>query len=95
MYMGSLTALQEFETEYSLPIPPSVKDRRYVHVVGMIIDNRNGFVQNAVHLYPEGEIPQAIRTVTDHEQSVIRYYDLLGHRVSKPAAGQIVIKYAR
>lgn len=95
MYMGSLTAFQEFETEYSLPIPPSVKDRRYVHVVGIIIDNRNGFVQNAVHLYPEGEIPQAIRTVTDQEQSVIRYYDLQGHRVSKPAAGQIVIKSAR
>lgn len=96
LYMGSLTGLEEFSTEYSLPIPPTVKDRRYVHVVGLIIDNRNGFVQNSSHRYPEGEIPQAIRNVEgDKQAKEVRFFDLQGRLVEKPAPGQIVIKAAK
>lgn len=94
MYQGSIVGFEEFSTEYSLPIPPAVKDRHNVHVVGIIIDNSTGFIQNAAHLFPEGEIPQAIRKV-GAETSETRYYDLQGRPVAKPAAGQFVIKSAK
>lgn len=91
MHEGSIVGFEEFTTQYSLPIPPAVKDRRYVHVVGIIIDSNTGFIQNAAHLFPEGEIPQAIRHIGS-ESSVTRYFDLQGRPVAKPVPGQFVIK---
>ena len=91
---GRVNAGQEYSVEYSLPIPPAVINPRQLHVVGIVIDHRTGFIQNAARLWPEGELPQAIQTVCA-ETATRHYYDLQGRPVAHPAAGQLLISSDR
>ena len=90
-----MTAMQEYTFDYSLPLPPTVLDKRQLHVVGIVIDTRTGFIQNGMNVWPEGEIPAAIEQIdADRPLSTapLRLYDLGGRLLTKPAARQLFIR---
>lgn len=95
LYEGDMAAMQEYTFDYTLMIPPTVLDRRQLHVVGIVIDAKTGFIQNGQNVWPEGEIPAAIEQIDADRilsASPIRLYDLGGRLVVKPAPGQLFIR---
>ncbi len=95
LFEGDMTAMQEYTFDYSLPLPPTVLDKRQLHVVGIVIDTRTGFIQNGMNVWPNGEIPAAIEQINaDRTLSAapLRLYDLGGRLLTKSAAGQLFIR---
>ena len=95
LFEGDMTTMQEYTFDYSLPLPPTVLDKRQLHVVGIVIDTRTGFIQNGMNVWPDGEIPAAIEQIdADRPLSTapLRLYDLGGRLLTKSAAGQLFIR---
>lgn len=96
MLEGEMSAMQEYTFDYTLTLPPTILDRKQLHVVGMVIDDKTGFVQNGVNVWPEG-LPAGIEEIhadTPSDKGTL-LYDLNGRRISKPAAGQLFIRSHR
>ena len=97
MIEGDMTAMQEYTIDYTLPLPPTVLDKRQLHVAGLVIDRRTGFIQNGQNAWPTGELPESISQVrTDSErQPEACMFDLYGRRIAHPAPGQLFIRNHR
>lgn len=90
---GEMTAMQEYSFDYTLPVPPSVLDKRQLHVVGMVIDSKTGFIQNGQDIWPEGTLPASIEQINpDTREQEIWLYDLQGRRIDYPVQGQIYVR---
>ena len=56
---ATMTAETVYDYPYTLPLPPTVTDKRQVHVVGLLIDHKSGYVVNAFQTSPEAEHEEA------------------------------------
>lgn len=63
-HRGALKAEEEQTYEYAFSIPATVRNKRNVHVVGLLLDNATGFVVNAATAVPTGNSASAIATAT-------------------------------
>jgi hypothetical protein len=97
MLEGNMTSMQDYELDYTLPLPPSVLDKRQLHIVGIVIDRKTGFIQNGQNIWPEGELPEGIEQVSidTKQQTTGCLYDLFGRRINHAAKGQLFIRGER
>ena len=97
MLEGNMTSMQDYELDYTLPLPPTVLDKRQLHIVGIVIDRKTGFIQNGQNIWPEGEVPEGIELVSiDTKQPATDcLYDLFGRRINHAAKGQLFIRGKR
>ena len=87
----TLAAEQVYDYSYDIPLPPTVTDRRQVHVIGIIIDHKTGYILNAFSTTPSGATDvSAIGQVCADSPAALRYYDLLGRRTDNPRGGIFV-----
>ncbi len=49
-----MVAGEHYAHSYTVPVPPNVRNRRNIHVIGQIIDNTTGYIANAMSRVPEG-----------------------------------------
>lgn len=47
-----MEAGKEYETTSTIPVPPTVKNKKNIHVIGQIIDRASGYIQNAMSIVP-------------------------------------------
>ena len=97
MLEGNMTSMQDYELDYTLPLPPTVLDKRQLHIVGIVIDRKTGFIQNGQNIWPEGELPEGIELVSidTKQQATGCLYDLFGRRINHAAKGQLFIRGKR
>lgn len=97
LFEGEMKAMQEYTFDYTLPLPPTVLDKKQLHVVGIVIDPKTGFIQNGQNIWPEGEVPEGIELVSiDTKQPATDcLYDLFGRRINHAAKGQLFIRGKR
>ena len=97
MLEGSMTSMQDYELDYTLPLPPTVLDKRQLHIVGIVIDRKTGYIQNGQNIWPEGEVPEGIELVSidTKRQATGCLYDLFGRRINHAAEGQLFIRGER
>ncbi len=97
LFEGDMKAMQEYTFDYTLPLPPTVLDKKQLHVVGIVIDPKTGFIQNGQNIWPEGEVPEGIELVSiDTKQPATGcLYDLFGRRINHAAKGQLFIRGKR
>ena len=89
----SMQAETPYHHQYTLQLPPTVIDKRQVHVVGLIIDHQTGYIVNAAYVTPLSEQEMGV----DHENNDRKvlstdYYDIQGRKLSNPAPGLNVRK---
>ena len=97
LFEGDMKAMQEYTFDYTLPLPPTVLDKKQLHVVGIVIDRKTGFIQNGQNIWPEGELPEGIEQVNidTKQQTTGCLYDLFGRRINHAAKGQLFIRGER
>lgn len=49
---GDMTAGTEYTSTSTIPVPPSVVNKKNIHVIGQIIDRGSGYIQNAMSIVP-------------------------------------------
>ncbi len=82
-FTGTLIGQELYTHDYELTLPPTVVNKRQLHVIGLVIDNRSGYIANGFRAVPEKGMqpPTGIPT-----SSIIPYssstYDLQGRRVA-------------
>lgn len=89
---AELKANQVYDYSYDVPLPPTVQDRRHVHVVGLLIDHKTGYVANAFSVAPDRSLAEELgissqRQVPSHVQGT---FGLQGRRVSGPQSGIVI-----
>ncbi len=95
LFEGDMKAMQEYTFDYTLPLPPTVLDKKQLHVVGIVIDPKTGFIQNGQNIWPEGEVPEGIELVSIDTKQQVCLYDLFGRRINHAAKGQLFIRGKR
>lgn len=91
LFEGDMEAMREYSFDYILPLPTTVLEKKQLHVVGIVIDPRTGYIQNGLNVWPSGEIPASIEQISNDlpQQAKNTYlFDLSGRRIAHPATGQ-------
>ena len=89
----SMQAETPYHHQYTLKLPPTVSDKRQVHVVGLIIDHLSGYIVNAAYATPLSE--QQMGIARKHSERTVlstEYYDILGRKLQAPQSGLNVRK---
>ncbi len=90
----SMSAETAYTYEYTLQLPPTVLDKRQVHVIGVIIDHATGYIANAAYATPLSEQELHVDDVKDGSRHLVStvYYDLSGRRLQDMPRGLSVRK---
>ena len=92
-FTGTMVANEVYTNDYELTLPTTVVDKRQLHVVGLIIDNRTGYIANGFRTTPEEAqlAPTAIThhpsPITQHSSSSTQIYNLQGRLVNRGYEG--------
>lgn len=63
-----IDAGKKYEVTGSIPVPPTVRNKRNLHVIGQIIDRNSGYIQNAMSVVPVAKGIIDVVSATDNEQ---------------------------
>lgn len=67
----AMEAGKEYETTSTIPVPPTVRNKKNIHVVGQIIDRNSGYIQNAMSIVPvAGETTDGIAELTNTDPNI-------------------------
>lgn len=96
-HRGALKAMEQQHYAYTFSIPPTVKDKKRLHVVGILLDTSTGFVINAAQADPTTDNPAGIQAVgTDFGSYAGCQYEVfnqagvsLGHGVVSSSLSEI------
>lgn len=67
----AMEAGKEYETTSTIPVPPTVRNKKNIHVVGQIIDRSSGYIQNAMSIVPvAGETTDGIAELTNTDPNI-------------------------
>lgn len=47
-----MKALEKYQYTYTVPIPPTVVNKKQIHIVGQLIDHKSGYILNAMSVRP-------------------------------------------
>lgn len=71
-----MVAYTKYAHTSTIPLPATVEDKRQIHIVGQIIDNRTGYILNAMSAVPVGRTTaDIIQTVADNDMTSISKTD--------------------
>jgi len=93
---SAMTAETVYDYTYTLTLPPTVVDKRQVHVVGLLIDHKTGYVVNAFMATPEEEshVATDIQVIaadsSGHDRQTLQTFNLSGQRVDDTYRGVVV-----
>ena len=97
---ATISAETVYDYSYTLPLPPTVIDKRQVNVVGLLIDHKTGYIVNAFSAKPEAPVATAIDNpifdgnyvyhVPQGNAVTEQRFSLTGQRVNRTYRGIIV-----
>lgn len=97
---ATISAETVYDYSYTLPLPPTVIDKRQVNVVGLLIDHKTGYIVNAFSAKPEAPVVTAIDNpsfegnyanhVPQGDAETEKRFSLTGQRVNRTYRGIIV-----
>lgn len=65
-----IEAGKKYQVTGSIPVPPTVRNKKNIHVIGQIIDRNSGYIQNAMSTVPVAKNIIGISETSDKEQSI-------------------------
>lgn len=81
-----MKALEKYKYTYTVPIPPTVVDKKRIHIIGQLIDHKSGYILNAMSAQPQSaSTPSGIVNVSSGDVNIA--VSRMGNRVEIIASG--------